>query len=142
MTETPDMNEMNKQVITEFRENSGKVGGMFEGAPMILVHHVGAKSGTERITPLVYLADGERLFIFASKGGAPDNPAWYHNLLANPKITVEVGTDTFEVVAKNITGTERDEIYAKQVAVAPGFGEYQANTTRIIPVVELERVKA
>jgi deazaflavin-dependent oxidoreductase (nitroreductase family) len=142
MTETPDMNEMNKQIITEFRENSGKVGGMFEGAPMILVHHVGAKSGTERVTPLVYLADGSRLFVFASKGGAPDNPAWYHNLLANPKTTVEVGTDTFEVVAKNITGTERDEIYARQVAVAPGFGEYQRNTTRIIPVVELERVNA
>lgn len=140
MTETPGMNEINKKVIVDFRENDGKVGGMFEGASMILVHHVGAKSGTPRIAPLVYLADGDRLFIFASKGGAPEHPSWYHNLLANPKTTVEVGTDTFEVVAKDITGPEHDEIYAKQAALSPQFADYQRKTSRVIPVVELERV--
>jgi deazaflavin-dependent oxidoreductase (nitroreductase family) len=136
------MNEFNQQIVAEFRANAGQVGGMFAGAPMILVHHVGAKSGVERVSPLVYLADGDRLFVFASKGGADDNPAWYHNLVANPKTTVEVGTETFDVVAKVITGTERDEIYAKQVAAAPQFGEYERKTTRVIPVVELERTSA
>jgi deazaflavin-dependent oxidoreductase (nitroreductase family) len=140
MTETPDMNEMNNNVIAEFRGNGGKVGGMFDGAPMILVHHVGAKSGTERVAPLMYLADGDRLFVFASKGGAPDNPAWYHNLVANPKTTVEVGDDTFEVTAKEITGPEHDEIYAKQSALWPQFAEYQRSTSRVIPVIEFERV--
>jgi deazaflavin-dependent oxidoreductase (nitroreductase family) len=140
MTETPDMNEFNKQVVAEFRENGGKVGGMFEGAPMILVHHVGARSGTARVAPLVYLATDDRLFVFASKGGADEHPAWYHNLVANPKTKVELGTDTFDVVAKVITGPERDEIYARQVAAAPQFGEYQEKTRRVIPVVELQRV--
>jgi deazaflavin-dependent oxidoreductase (nitroreductase family) len=142
MTETIDFNEMNRKVITEFRENGGKVGGMFEGAPLILVHHVGAKSGTERIAPLVYLADGDRIFIFASKGGSDENPAWFHNLVANPDTTVEVGTETFEVVAKVLTGAERDEYYAKQSALQPQFAEYQSKTKRAIPVVELERVSA
>jgi deazaflavin-dependent oxidoreductase (nitroreductase family) len=140
MTETPDMNEMNKQVITEFRENSGKVGGMFEGAPMILVHHVGAKSGTERVAPLVYLGEGDRIFIFASKGGADENPAWFHNLVANPKTTVEIGEETFEVTASVVPQPERDEIYARQVAIMPGFGDYERKTKRVIPVVELTRV--
>jgi deazaflavin-dependent oxidoreductase (nitroreductase family) len=135
-----DMTEINNNVITEFRENGGKVGGMFEGAPIILVHHIGAKSGVQRIAPLVYLAEDDRLFIFASKGGADDNPAWYHNLLANPKVTVELGTETFTVTASVLTGAERDEWYAKQVAKQPGFGDYQQNTTRIIPVIELTRV--
>lgn len=136
----PDMNEFNQQVITEFRENEGRVGGMFEGAPMVLVHHVGARSGVARVAPLVYLADGDRLFVFASKGGADEHPSWYHNLVANPKTRIEVGIETFEVVAKVITGAERDEIYTKQATVAPQFAEYQQKTTRIIPVVELERV--
>lgn len=142
MTGVPDMNEINKQVIAEFRENEGRVGGMFEGTPIALVHHVGARSGVERIAPLAYLADGDRLFVFASKGGADENPAWYHNLVANPKTTVEIGTETFDVVAKVITGPERDAIYAKQAAAAPQFAQYQQKTTRIIPVVELERVAA
>jgi deazaflavin-dependent oxidoreductase (nitroreductase family) len=135
-----DMVEFNNNVIAEFREKGGKVGGMFEGAPLILVHHVGAKSGVERVAPLVYLADGDRLFIFASKAGADDNPAWYHNLVANPKTTVEVGAETFPVTASVLTGTERDEIFAKQVVAQPGFGEYQEKTTRIIPVIELTRI--
>jgi deazaflavin-dependent oxidoreductase (nitroreductase family) len=138
----PDMNEFNQQIIAEFRENEGKVGGMFEGAPIVLLHHVGARSGIERIAPLVSLTDGGRLFVFASKGGADENPAWYHNLVANPKTTVEVGTEKFDVVAKVITGAERDEIYGKQASIAPQFAEYQQKTKRIIPVVELERVTA
>lgn len=139
MTETTDFNAFNRDVITEFRENAGKVGGMFEGSPMVLVHHKGAKSGTERVTPLVYFGEGDRVFIYASKGGAPDHPAWYHNLVANPETTAEVGAETFPVVARVLTGAERDEYYAKQVAAAPQFGEYQGKTTRVIPVIELER---
>jgi len=133
------LNDFTQQTITEFRANAGRVGGMFEGAPLILVHHTGAKSGTERIAPLVYLADGDRLFIFASKGGADDNPAWFHNLIANPKTKVEVGTETFEVTAVVLDQPERDEIYAKQVVLQPQFGEYQRKTERVIPVVELKR---
>ena len=136
----PEASDWNQGIIAEFRANQGRVGGPFAGAPMILVHHVGAKSGTERVAPLMYLADGDRLFVFASKGGAPDNPAWYHNLVANPKTTVEVGDDTFEVTAKEITGPEHDEIYAKQSALWPQFAEYQRSTSRVIPVIEFERV--
>ena len=139
MTDTTNFNDFNQNIIAEFRANAGKVGGMFEGAPMILVHHIGAKSGVERVAPLVYFAEGERIFIFASKGGADENPAWYHNLVANPKTKVEIGTETFDVVARVLTGAERDEYFAKQVAVAPGFGDYQRKTTRIIPVIELVR---
>jgi deazaflavin-dependent oxidoreductase (nitroreductase family) len=135
-----DMTDFNAGIIKEFRENGGKVGGMFEGAPMILVHHIGAKSGTERVAPLVYFSEGDRLFIFASKGGADENPSWYHNLVANPKVNVEVGAETFEVVASVLDRAERDEIYAKQVALQPGFGDYERKTTRIIPVIELKRV--
>ena len=140
MAGVPDMNEFNQGIIAEFRANEGRVGGMFEGMPIALVHHVGARSGIERVAPLAYLADGDRLFVFASKGGADENPAWYHNLVANPKTTVEIGTEKFDVVAKVLTGAERDAIYAKQAAAYPGFAEYQRKTKRIIPVVELERV--
>lgn len=136
MTEADDWNTT---VIKEFRENSGKVGGMFEGSPMILVHHTGAKSGTERVTPLVYFGEGDRIFIFASKGGAPENPAWFHNLVANPRTKVEVGAETFEVVARVLEGTERDDYYTKQAEVMPNFAEYARKTTRTIPVIELQR---
>ncbi|MCU1679405.1 MAG: cell entry (mce) related family protein [Amycolatopsis sp.] len=138
--ELTDMVEINKGVIKEFRENAGKVGGMFEGAAMILVHHTGAKSGAARIAPLVYLADNDRLFVFASKGGADDNPAWFHNLVATPKTTVEIGTETFDVVATVLDQPERDEIYAKQATLSPQFAEYEKKTKRLIPVVELKRV--
>jgi deazaflavin-dependent oxidoreductase (nitroreductase family) len=134
-----DFAAINAQVIEEFRTSGGKVGGMFANAPLILVHHFGAKSGTERIAPLVYLGDGDRLFIFASKGGSPENPAWYHNLLAHPDVTVEVGEETFPVRATVLEGAERDEIYTKQAAAQPQFAEYQKNTDRLIPVVELVR---
>jgi deazaflavin-dependent oxidoreductase (nitroreductase family) len=135
-----EMADWNDTVIKEFRENGGKVGGMFEGRPMIIVHAIGAKSGAERETPLVYFGEGDRIFVFASKGGAPENPAWYHNLVANPRVKVEVGTETFEVNARVLAGAERDEYFAKQVAVMPNFADYAANTSRTIPVVELERV--
>ncbi|GAB3217000.1 nitroreductase family deazaflavin-dependent oxidoreductase [Mycolicibacterium hippocampi] len=131
--------EMNRTVIAEFRATGGKAGGVFEGKPLVLVHHVGAKSGTERIAPLVPLLDDGRIFVFASKGGADNHPDWYHNLMARPEVTVEQGTETFRVTARALEGDERDEVYAKQVAVEPQFGEYQSNTTRVIPVIELVR---
>jgi len=140
MADTIDFDEMNRSVITEFRANGGAVGGMFEGYPLVLVHHVGAKSGTERIAPLVPFREGDLLYIFASKGGSDENPAWYHNLVANPETKVEFGTETYPVVARVLTGAERDEIYDKQSAVQPQFAEYQRKTSRVIPVIELRRV--
>jgi deazaflavin-dependent oxidoreductase (nitroreductase family) len=131
------MADFNKQVITEFHENEGVVGGMFEGMPLLLLHHVGAKSGTWRIAPLVYLADGDRYVIFASKGGAPEHPSWFHNLKAHPQTKVEVGTEIFDVVASEATGDERHELYARQSDLAPQFADYQSKTTRQIPVVVL-----
>ncbi len=141
MTAPTDMNDWNRKIVEEFRANEGRVGGPFEGAPMILVHHIGAKSGTERVTPLVYFPQPEGgIVIIASKAGAPTNPDWYHNLKANPQVTVEVGTETFPVEVAEVEGAERDEIWAGAVAANPGFGEYQKKTTRTIPVVRLSRV--
>lgn len=135
--------EMNRTVIDEFRANGGKAGGVFEGKPLVLVHHTGAKSGTVRIAPLVPLLDEGHVYIFASKGGADTNPDWYRNLVANPDVTVELGTEsgieTFPATARILEGAERDDVYSKQVAVEPQFGDYQAKTTRVIPVVELVR---
>lgn len=131
--------EMNSTVIEQFRANGGKAGGIFEGKLLVLVHHIGAKSGTERIAPLVALSDEGRIYIFASKGGADTHPDWYHNLVANPEITVELGTETYQATARILEGAERDEIYAKQVETEPQFGEYQRKTERVIPVVELVR---
>ena len=131
------MVDFNQQVITEFRENDGVVGGMFEGKAMILVHHVGAKSGEARIAPLVYLPDGDRFVVFASKGGAPENPGWYHNLKAHPETEVEVGGRTVAVTAEEVTGDERERLYTAQVAVEPQFGDYQEKTERRIPVIVL-----
>jgi deazaflavin-dependent oxidoreductase (nitroreductase family) len=129
--------DFNTQVIEEFRANDGVVGGMFEGMPLLLVHHVGARSGQARITPLVYLPEKGRYVVFASKGGAPEHPAWYHNLLANPETEIEVGSDTVAVTATELTGDERDQVYATQVKAAPQFGEYEAKTARKIPVIAL-----
>jgi deazaflavin-dependent oxidoreductase (nitroreductase family) len=138
---TSSWDEWNQGIINEFRANEGRVGGQFEGAPMILIHHVGAKSGTERVAPLVYFRqDDGSLVIIASKGGAPTNPDWYHNVKANPKFTVDVGTESFPVRAEEVSGPERDEIWTRVVAERPGFGEYQAKTTRTIPVLRLTRV--
>ena len=134
-------NDWNSDVIKEFRENSGKVGGRFEGAPVLLLTTKGAKTGKTRITPLMYLPHDGRMFVFASKGGAPTNPDWYHNLVANPDVTLEVGTDTFQAKTSVVTGKERDEIYSKQALLFPGFGDYEKKTTRRIPVVELVRTQ-
>ncbi|MEO8973474.1 MAG: nitroreductase family deazaflavin-dependent oxidoreductase [Ktedonobacteraceae bacterium] len=134
------MSDWNDQVITEFRANEGKVGGPFKGATLLLLTTTGAKSGQQRTSPLMYLPDGDRMFIFASKGGAPTNPDWYHNLLAHPQAKVEVGTSTFNVEATELTGEERDRLYAEQAKRFSGFADYQEKTTRKIPVVALERV--
>ena len=137
-----DMNDFNTGVIAEFRDNAGKVGGPFEGAPMVLLHHTGAKSGTERVTPLMYRPDGDRIVIFASKAGAPDNPAWFHNLVANPETTIEIGDETGVAVrAKVLEGEERDRVWNGQKADVPQFAEYEVSAgDRVIPVVALERI--
>ena len=129
--------DFNAKNIAEFRANGGRVGGSFEGAPVLLIHSVGARSGQPRVHPVMYLADGDRYLIFASKGGAPTNPSWYHNLMAHPDATIEVGPDTLEVTAVPLKGKERDDFYEHQSAVYPNFAEYQAKTSRTIPVVAL-----
>ena len=131
------MADFNTQVISEFRDNAGRVGGMFEGAAMLLLHHTGAKSGAERVAPLVYLPDGDHYVIFASKGGAPENPAWYHNIKAKPDAKIEVGEQTVEVEVEEAEGDERDRLYEAQVAVMPQFAEYAEKTDRLIPVLVL-----
>jgi deazaflavin-dependent oxidoreductase (nitroreductase family) len=138
---TPSRNDWNNKIIAEFRANSGKVGGPFAGSTLLLLTTIGAKSGQRRISPLAYLPDGDRFIIFASKAGMPTNPDWYYNLVAHPEVTIEVGTETMDVTATVITGEERDRLYARQVERSPGFGEYQAKTTRQIPVIALERRK-
>jgi deazaflavin-dependent oxidoreductase (nitroreductase family) len=135
----PDRKEWNQKIVEEFRANAGVVGGPFEGASMILIHHKGAKSGTERVNPLVYQAVGDDFAIFASKGGAPTNPDWYYNLIAHPRTEVEIGTDTIGVVARVAEGDERSSIWEKQKVDSPGFADYEKATTRQIPVVILER---
>jgi deazaflavin-dependent oxidoreductase (nitroreductase family) len=133
------MNDFNAQIIEEFRANGGKVGGNFEGAPMLLLTTRGAKSGQLRVNPMMYLAEGERMFVFASKAGAPTNPDWYHNVVADPLVSVEVGTETVEVKATVLDRPERDRVYAEQAKRYPGFAEYEAMTDRVIPVVALDR---
>jgi deazaflavin-dependent oxidoreductase (nitroreductase family) len=134
--------DWNRKIIEEFRANQGKVGGMFDGMPILLVHHTGAKSGTERVNPVAYQKLGNGYAIFASKGGHPQNPDWYHNLLANPKVSVEVGTDSFDVVAREAKGEERDRIWTTQKERYHGFAEYEEKTKGIrdIPVIVLEPV--
>jgi deazaflavin-dependent oxidoreductase (nitroreductase family) len=132
-------NDWNTRIIDEFRANKGQVGGQFVGAPMLLLTTTGAKSGRQRTNPMMYLADRDRLIVFASKAGAPTNPDWYHNLVANPDVTVEVGAETFEATAETLIGAERDALYATQAERYPGFAEYEAQTTRVIPVVALRR---
>ncbi|MBI5090603.1 MAG: nitroreductase family deazaflavin-dependent oxidoreductase [Actinobacteria bacterium] len=134
-----DFNEFNRGVIEEFRSTGGTVGGPFTGAPMILVTHRGAKSGTEYTTPLVYTRDGEGYVIIASKGGAPDDPPWYRNMVANPDVVVEVGAERFAARARVAEGDERDRLYRAQADLMPNFDEYAKSTSRTIPVVVLER---
>jgi deazaflavin-dependent oxidoreductase (nitroreductase family) len=134
-------NDFNKSIIEEFRANGGKVGGPFEGGTLLLLTTKGAKSGKPRISPLAYTTDGDRFVIIASKGGAPTNPDWYHNLLAHPTATVEVGTEQFEVKPTVVLEEpERSRLYGKMAAKMPGFVEYERKTTRKIPVVLLEKV--
>ena len=134
-----EANDWNQRIIDEFRSNGGKVGGQFEGAPLLLLHTRGAKTGGERVHPVMYQAVGDDFAVFASKAGAPTNPAWYHNLRANPGGSVEVGAETVEVVARVAEGEERERIWAAQKEAYPGFADYERKTTRQIPVVILER---
>ena len=130
----------NDAVVDEFRQHGGQVTGMFEGAPLVLLTTTGAKSGTRRTTPVVYTRDGDRIVVIASKGGAPTSPDWYHNLVANPHVTVELPDEKFEARAVLPKGEERERLFRAQADLMPNFSEYQKKTTREIPVVVLERV--
>jgi deazaflavin-dependent oxidoreductase (nitroreductase family) len=132
------MSDWNTQIIEEFRANGGKVGGQFEGAPLLLLHSTGAKSGQARVNPMMYQADGDNFAVFASKAGAPTNPDWYHNVVANPSASIEVGDRTVDVVARVADGAERDRPWSRQKELYPGFADYEAKTSRQIPVVVLE----
>jgi deazaflavin-dependent oxidoreductase (nitroreductase family) len=136
------MPDWNTKIIEEFRANEGRVGGPFEGRPVLLLHHRGAKTGTDRVNPVAYQSVGDDFAVFASKGGSPTNPDWYHNLVANPDVSVEVGTDAFPVHARVAEGDERDRIWTKQKTEWPGFADYEEKTKGIrdIPVIVLERV--
>jgi deazaflavin-dependent oxidoreductase (nitroreductase family) len=143
MTEVPDaetMKAFNKSIVDEFRANGGKVGGPFEGATLLLLTTTGAKSGQPRLAPLAYLTIDGKVIIIGSKAGADTNPDWVHNLRANPKAHVEIGAESFDVVARELPREERDDLYPKVVELAPGFGEYQSKTSRVIPLFELQRV--
>jgi deazaflavin-dependent oxidoreductase (nitroreductase family) len=132
------MSDFNRTIIDEFRANDGKVGGMFDGAKLLLLHTTGARSGREHVTPLVYEPVGDGMLIFGSKGGAPTHPDWYHNLTAQPDATVEVGSDTLAVRAREVEGDEYERLWQRQVELMPGLGEYQAKTARRIPLLVLE----
>jgi deazaflavin-dependent oxidoreductase (nitroreductase family) len=142
VTETPSaeyMKTFNKRIVDEFRANGGKVGGQFAGANLLLLTTTGAKSGEPRLAPLAYFTIDGKLIIIGSKAGADTNPDWVHNLRANPRVHVEVGTDSYDAKTRELPQDERDEIFDKVVAAAPGFGEYQSKTSRIIPLFEVER---
>jgi deazaflavin-dependent oxidoreductase (nitroreductase family) len=140
-----ETNDWNVKTITEFRANEGRVGGPFEGAPILLVHHRGRKSGREYVTPVMYLpydgGDGDVVYVFASKGGAPTNPDWYYNLTAAGDGSVERGTESYRVTVRELTGAEHDRVYAEQARRYPGFAGYERRTAgiRTIPVLELTR---
>jgi deazaflavin-dependent oxidoreductase (nitroreductase family) len=133
------MSDFNQQIIEEFRSHRGQVGGQFEGAPLLLLHTTGARSGAERVNPMMYQPVGDDLAVFASKAGAPTNPDWYHNLVANRRASVEVGDDRYEVESRVTQGQERTRIWEAQKAAYPGFADYESQTTRTIPVVILSR---
>jgi len=133
------MSDFNQQIIEEFRSNRGKVGGQFEGAPLLLLHTTGAKSGAERVNPVMYQQVGDDLAVFASKAGAPSNPDWYHNLVTNPRASVEVGEERYDVDSRVAEGQERNRIWEAQKSAYPGFADYERQTTRTIPVVILRR---
>jgi deazaflavin-dependent oxidoreductase (nitroreductase family) len=133
------MTDYNAKIIEEFRANGGKVGGSFEGAPLLLLHSTGAKSGQERVNPMMYQAVGDGFAVFASKAGADTNPDWFHNVKAHPEASVEVGTETVQVTARVLDDEERAPIWELQKSRYPGFADYEEKTTRVIPVVMLER---
>jgi deazaflavin-dependent oxidoreductase (nitroreductase family) len=134
-----EVNDFNAKIIEEFRANGGETSGPFKGRKLLLLTTTGAKSGKSRTTPLVYSNDGDRVVIIASKGGAPEHPAWYHNLMAHPEATVELGTEKFEAKASVAPSPERERLYAQHAEAMPAFNEYEQKTTRKIPVVVLER---
>ena len=138
------MSDFNSQVIEEFRTNDGRVGGPFEGAHLALLSTTGAKSGEQRVSPVMYFTEGDRYYVIASKAGSPNNPAWFHNLVANPIVGVELSTergiDSFDATAAVVEPAERDRLFGQFAGKNPGFEEYQLRTDRIIPVVELRRI--
>jgi deazaflavin-dependent oxidoreductase (nitroreductase family) len=133
--------DFNAQIIAEFHANEGRVGGMFDGVPLLLLHHTGAKSGRSRVNPLAYQDDHGRFVAFASKGGAPTDPDWFHNLKAHPNVTIEVANDTIDVVASEATGEQRERLFQAQVERVPQFAEYEAKAGRVIPVIVLTPVE-
>ncbi len=136
-------NDFNAQVIAAFRANGGDVGDMLGGMPVVLLHHTGARSGASRINPLAYLADDGRYVIFASRAGAKEHPAWYHNLVAHPEVEIEVGTERLPVVASEATGEERERLYSAQAARSPQFAGYERDAApRVIPVIVLTPASA
>jgi deazaflavin-dependent oxidoreductase (nitroreductase family) len=132
-----DVGSWNDKVIAEFRANEGRLGGGFDGAPVLLLHTTGARSGLERVTPMMYLELDGRTYVFASKAGADTHPDWFHNLVAHPEVVVELGAETFSAIATPVDEPLRTEVYAVQAERNPGFAGYEAKTTRVIPVVEL-----
>ena len=130
-------NDWNRAIIEEFRANEGKVGGNFAGKPLLLLHTTGAKSGEERVNPVAYTKDGDKLVVIASKGGAPTHPDWYHNIVAHPEVTVEVGTEKIEATASIANEPERRRLYDEMIKIMPGFADYEKKTTRSIPVIVL-----
>jgi deazaflavin-dependent oxidoreductase (nitroreductase family) len=137
----PTISSHNQSLVNEFRANAGKVGGFFEGRTLLLLHTVGAKSKEERISPTAYVKDGERYIVIASNGGRDHHPNWYHNLLANPLVTIEVGTETLQARAAVAEEPERTRLYEKMIEMMPGFAEYRLKTQRMIPVIVLTLVK-
>jgi deazaflavin-dependent oxidoreductase (nitroreductase family) len=141
VTDAAALDEFNRGFVEEFRANGGKVGGSFEGGNLLLLHTTGAKSGEPRLSPLAFLTIDGKMLIIGAYAGAPKHPAWVHNLRANPVARIEVGTEAYDVNAREVPPEERDALYSKVVAVAPAFAEYQSKTTRVIPVFELTRVE-
>ena len=141
VTDAAALDEFNRGFVEEFRANGGKVGGSFEGGNLLLLHTTGAKSGEPRLSPLAFLTIDGKMLIIGAYAGAPKHPAWVHNLRANPVARIEVGTEAYDVDAREVPPEERDALYSKVVAVAPTFADYQSKTTRVIPVFELTRVE-
>lgn len=137
MTEIDNINDFNAGVVAEFRANGGKVGGPFEGANLLLLHTTGAKSSQPRVSPLAYFRIDDRIYVVGSYAGADKDPAWVHNLRAEPRVRVEIGADECDATARELPRAERDELYPKLVEITPVFADYQAKTSRVIPVFEL-----